>query len=170
MGDLNMHYLAEDAVVVANGLLDCWAETHFGSNGDGELGFTFDALSNSMIPRYIPGERRRMRLDRILCGKGGALVPARPCGFWGHSVVDEKQEIFISDHYGLVQDFSLALGAGFTGNADVHQHLEANGRRDLEPNPFSAWRFIFILLRHSVWLSLRAIGLAFSSCHRPSAL
>ena len=57
-GDLNLHYTAEDAVVPANGLLDAWAETHFGESDDANPGYTFDADLNSMIPRYIPGEVR----------------------------------------------------------------------------------------------------------------
>ena len=55
-GDLNLHYTAEDGIVPANGLLDAWAETHFGEAGDGNPGYTFDAEVNSMIPRYIPGD------------------------------------------------------------------------------------------------------------------
>jgi len=159
MGDLNMHYLAEDALLGANELLDCWAETHFGADGDAQPGFTFDAETNSMITRYIPAETRRMRLDRILCREGGALEPVGPCVFWGHDAVAAERDIYLSDHYGLVVDLARAEGGGFRGSSDVRQILDENSRRDLEENPFSRWRFALALLSHVIWLVPRAIGL-----------
>ncbi len=39
-----------------------------------EEGFTFDSVTNTMIPYYIPGEQRRMRLDRILQANLGTFV------------------------------------------------------------------------------------------------
>jgi len=159
MGDLNMHYVAEDGVILSNGLLDCWAETHFGADGDAHPGFTFDVLSNGMIPRYIPAETRCMRLDRILCCEGGAFAPLSPCAFWGHEAVDAARDLYLSDHYGLVVDLALAPDSGFRGKVDVRQVLEANSQRELEPNPFSILRFALALIRHVPWLLLRLIGL-----------
>lgn len=159
MGDLNMHYVAEDGVLGTNGMLDCWAETHFGADGDGHPGYTFDAVDNAMIPRYIPGESRRMRLDRILCCEGGAFVPAHPCTFWGHKAVDAARDLYLSDHYGLVVDLAVAPAEGFHGKAEVHEKMEANSHRDLEQKSFSTWRFVLALLRHVPWLALRALGL-----------
>lgn len=159
VGDLNMHYLAEDAVITANGLLDCWAETHFGPDGDGDPGFTFNALTNRMIEHYIPGERRRMRLDRILCVEGGALEPCGKCMLWGHAPVDARRDIYLSDHYGLVVNLTVAGGCGFSGSADVRSVLESNGLAKLGDNPFSVSRLALALLRHSVWLVARLIGL-----------
>lgn len=159
MGDLNMHYVAEDVLLGANGLLDCWAETHFGTDGDAHPGFSFDAETNSMITRYIPGETRRMRLDRILCCEGGALAPVRPCAFWGHDAVDAERDIYLSDHYGLVVDLAKAAVGGFRGRAEVRQILDEHSCRDLEEDPFSRWRFTLALLSHVLWLVPRAIGL-----------
>jgi len=160
LGDLNMHYIAEDGVIPENGLLDCWAETHFGADGDMHPGFTFDAIDNSMIPRYIPGEVRRMRLDRILCCEGGAFAPVRPVAMWGDKAVDAKRDLYLSDHYGLVVDLQRAQGSGYCGKPEVCQLLKTNSKKELEAHPVSWPRFSFALIRHVVWLLLRLIGLA----------
>lgn len=159
MGDLNMHYVAEDAVIINNGLLDCWAETHFGSEGDAHPGYTFDASNNKMIPRYIPGETRCMRLDRILCCEGGAFAPVRPCSIWGDEAIDAARDLYLSDHYGLYVDLALAPEGGFRGKSDVRQVLEANSQRDLEPNPSSWLSLALAIIQHVPWLSLRLFGL-----------
>jgi hypothetical protein len=153
-----MHYLAEDGILCTNGMIDCWADTHFGADGDGHHGYTFDAVENSMIPRYIPGESRRMRLDRILCCEGGALMPAQPCSFWGHMPVDAAHELYLSDHYGLVVDLALAPSQGYHGKPEVREQMVLNGQRDLEQTRFSIWRFVLALLFHMPWLVVRIFG------------
>ncbi|OLP84859.1 hypothetical protein AK812_SmicGene34219 [Symbiodinium microadriaticum] len=156
-GDLNLHYTAEDAVVPANGLLDAWAETHFGESGDADPGYTFDAGLNSMIPRYIPGEVRKMRLDRILVSEKCALVPEKPCELWATSAVDASRDIFLSDHFGLVQDL-IVDPKGWHGEASVRRQLQENGAVPLEVHPVSNARFGLALVSHVGWLALRQRG------------
>jgi endonuclease/exonuclease/phosphatase family metal-dependent hydrolase len=157
IGDLNLHYICEDGVIPQNNLLDMWAETHFGEQGDMDPGFTFDANTNMMIHHYIPAERRRMRLDRMLSSQGNCLAPVSPVQLWGHRAVDEWREIFLSDHYGLTADLEVT-GAGFTGTDSVKHLLEQNGQADREPSSFSTIRFVGALGYHVPWLVLRATG------------
>lgn len=81
LGDLNFHYLCEDSTILENHLLDLWAESHF-DEGSGTIdeGYTYDSQTNLMVPRYVVGENRRMRLDRILCALGN-----RRGAFWVES-------------------------------------------------------------------------------------
>ena len=157
-GDLNLHYTCEDGVVLANGLLDAWAETHFCESGDRNPGFTFDAEVNSMIPRYIPGEVRKMRLDRIFASEGCCLVPSKPCELWATSAVDAPRDIFLSDHYGLVQDLRLDP-KGWQSDAAVRRQLETKATAPLEEHPVSNLSFCMALASHTVWLALRILGL-----------
>lgn len=143
----------------ANGLLDCWVETHFASGCDQDPGFTFNAATNTMIKRYIPGETRRMRLDRILCLQGAAFAPSNPCRIWAADTVDEQRELCISDHYGLAVDLDLVEGGGkFSGAPEVRQLLEANGCRALEEHTMTAGR-VAAFVTHLFWLLLRGLGL-----------
>jgi len=158
VGDLNMHYVSEDAVVTANSLLDLWAETHFGASGDGDLGYTFDTQTNSMIGRYIPAESRRMRLDRMLCSEGAALAPTAPVRLWASTAVDARRQIFISDHYGLVVDLAAGAAAGLRGDPAVARVLAENASVPDGPEPFSRLRFAAALASHVPWLALRAAG------------
>uniref|UniRef100_A0A0G4GHQ1 Endonuclease/exonuclease/phosphatase domain-containing protein n=1 Tax=Chromera velia CCMP2878 TaxID=1169474 RepID=A0A0G4GHQ1_9ALVE len=157
MGDLNLHYIHEDAIVLDNNLLDCWAETHFGREGDGDEGKSFDSASNRMIPRYIPGEKRRMRLDRILLSQGCSLFPKTPCEFWAHEPVDVKRNIFVSDHYGLKFDLEAKGGEAFEGSPEVKEVLKRNAETE-EVYEFSSTAFAAALIPHSGWLFLRACG------------
>uniref|UniRef100_A0A7S1L6Z3 Endonuclease/exonuclease/phosphatase domain-containing protein n=1 Tax=Neobodo designis TaxID=312471 RepID=A0A7S1L6Z3_NEODS len=168
MGDMNLHDAAEDACVVANDMLDVWAETHptgvrAGAPGYDEAaaGYTFDAQVNTMIRHYIPGETRRMRLDRILVSRGFPLRPAGPCRLWADEPVDAKRDIFVSDHFGLVVDMTPCPSAcGFQGACEV-RHLQGQNAADpSRPNPFSAVRFGLSLVGHSVWLTRRRFGFA----------
>jgi len=157
IGDLNLHYVSEDGVAPENNLLDMWAETHFGEQGDMDPGFTFDARTNPMIKRYIPAERRRMRLDRMLSSQGGCLAPVSPVQLWGHRAIDARREIFLSDHYGLTVDLEMTR-SGFTGQEAVKRLLQQNGEADLEPSSFSTARFVGALVGHVPWLTVRALG------------
>lgn len=158
LGDLNLHYLSEDGVVTANMLLDVWAETHMGCSCDGSSGFTFDAEANAMIPRYIPGEVRKMRLDRILVSQGCRLAPSEPCKIWGDKPVDASRDLFLSDHFGLVQDMQLQP-TGWEGDAEVRAKLDANAKAALEPHAVSWSRFSMVLVPHIPWMIFRALGL-----------
>ena len=120
MGDLNLHYAFEDSVVIDNHLLDGWAQTHFSSEpsfDDADPGFTFDALSNTFIPYYIPGEQRQMRLDRILFSAGFPAVTKTPCAMWANQPIKSDSYLFPSDHFGLYIDL-------MTGNADPKNDAE----------------------------------------------
>jgi len=157
IGDLNLHYICEDGVVPKNGLLDLWAETHLGEQGDKDPGFTFDAESNAMICRYIPAERRKMRLDRMLCSRGAFLTPEAPVRLWGDRAVDAHREIFLSDHYGLVVDLRSTQEV-LQGDPAVTELLRKNGEAEMEHSGFSALRFTAALTNHVPWLVLRAVG------------
>lgn len=154
MGDLNLHDMNEQKIVQDIKMMDAWAETRWRSTpgtsnrhgGDGQgtplqlsklfPGFTFNAATNAMIPRYIPGETRLMRLDRILvsvvagspwdsassrgavhggddqitapaaAARGSGAVWAGPCTMFGDAAVNKDREIWPSDHYGLFVDIS----------------------------------------------------------------
>mmetsp|Transcript_6388 Transcript_6388/g.13969 ORF Transcript_6388/g.13969 Transcript_6388/m.13969 type:complete len:378 (+) Transcript_6388:49-1182(+) len=157
LGDLNLHYVNEDGVGPANRLLDCWAETHFRPGGDMDPGYTFDAESNYMIRRYIPGESRRMRLDRIYISEGGCLGCISPCELFGLVPCNEIGNVFLSDHYGLVSDLSVGLGAG-AGDPHVKLLLKENGKQPLNAAGVSYVRFSAALIPHAGWLTLRFLG------------
>jgi exonuclease III len=166
MGDLNLHDLCEDAVIVDNGLLDLWAETHpkFAAARDmctdeADAGLTFDAKGNSMIRRYIPGETRRMRLDRILLSRDAPFRAAAPCRLWANEAVDAKKEIYISDHYGLAIDLVASPDAPWNGNPAVERELRVNAALDAAPRNFSKWRFSIALTQHLGWLAMRSVGM-----------
>jgi endonuclease/exonuclease/phosphatase family metal-dependent hydrolase len=112
MGDLNLHYQFEDAVVVDNNLIDAWAQTHFSridSYNDENEGYTFDAVKNSLIPCYIPGERRQMRLDRILFSREFPAFAITPCTIWANEPIKVGNYLFPSDHFGLFIDIVTDL-------------------------------------------------------------
>merc|ERR1711948_139773 len=111
-----------------------------------------------MIPRYIPGETRRMRLDRILAVEGGAFAPEAPCKIWGEEAVDPYWDLHLSDHYGLLVDLSVNID-GFRGDPVVRALLERNSKEELEESTFSKCRFAFALIVHSFWLMRRAANL-----------
>ena len=157
MGDLNLHYRNEDSVVLDNNLVDCWAETHFCPGGDGDAGYTFDAAKNLLIPHYIPGESRRMRLDRILLSDGfpASLIT---CSIWGDAPVDARRHIQLSDHFGLVAELDLS-GTARTSK-EVLAILTANASLpcDNVPGVRAKARFVLSLVSHCGWLTLRALG------------
>jgi hypothetical protein len=164
-GDLNLHYRNEAAAVLSCGLLDAWAETHFAAAAgfdDNADGFTFDAQRNTMIGRYIPGERRRMRLDRILmsgaaCGHAAQLRPAAPCALWGDAAVLPAKDVFLSDHFGLVVPLRRRTG-DLDGDAAARAAMERDAALPPEDDDFSKWRFTKAVCGHSAWLTLRALG------------
>jgi len=133
-----------------------WAETHFCEQGDQNPGFTFDTDVNTMIHHYIPAERRRMRLDRLLCSPGVCLTPAAPVRLWGDEAVDVRREVFLSDHFGLAAD--LAYGEGLRGDDSVRELLRRNGGQEMEGSGSSTIRFVGALGYHIPWLAVRAAG------------
>lgn len=110
MGDLNLYYKFEDTIVIDNKLIDAWAQTHFSSKhpfNDQNIGYTFDALKNTLIPYYIPGSCQQMRLDRILFSRGFPALAIAPCTIWANEPIKPDNYLFPSDHFGLSIDFVL---------------------------------------------------------------
>ncbi|KAJ9465080.1 hypothetical protein DIPPA_26077 [Diplonema papillatum] len=159
MGDLNLHDKNEDATVFENGLLDTWAETHFQPSGDGSEGMTFDAARNPMIKRYIPGECRQMRLDRILVGSGCAVSFASQCVMWGTEPLKSLRDVTLSDHYALYIDVAYSPDTALAGVDEVRKKLEDNAALPPEPRKFTYIGFAFNLIGHSGFLLARALGL-----------
>ncbi|CAF5079181.1 unnamed protein product, partial [Rotaria sp. Silwood1] len=97
MGDLNLYYEFEDTIVIDNKLIDAWAQTHFSSKypfNDKNIGYTFDALKNTLIPYYIPGACRQMRLDRILFSHGFPALAITPCTICANEPIKSDDYLF----------------------------------------------------------------------------
>lgn len=104
-GDLNIHSAREHSFLESNQLVDLWTTTH--STNDN--GFTFDAKVNSLIQmKYFTMERRRMRLDRILCKGAAYWHPKAPMQLFAHKPIypNKWDYLFCSDHFGLYIDLS----------------------------------------------------------------
>lgn len=160
MGDMNLHFVNEDKNVIALDMCDAWAETHFGPGQDQDPGMTFNAKTNTMIPRYIPGEKRLMRLDRILISQGSKLGFASPCKIFGDSPVDSSasnKEVFLSDHYGLVVDLTVA-DAPLKRVPEVEALLKSNADLPNDDRNFSPLEFTLGLIPHAFWLAGRFTG------------
>lgn len=159
MGDLNLHELQEDGVVAACGMVDLWAETHFAATtpyNDGHPGFTFDVTTNALIPRYIPPERRRMRLDRVLLSAGSPWHPMAPATLFATTPlrVPVTKDLFLSDHYGIAVDLEWrGHTAPFRGDPGVAAVLAANAALPAPPPYTLTWRrSVPAFARHVVWL------------------
>jgi hypothetical protein len=148
MGDLNMHEPSEDGVLVREQLLDLWAETN-----SGQAGYTFDPVANSMIKRYIPGESRRMRLDRILLSAGSPWKPHRSVRMWAEHPLGE--ELFLSDHFGLYVDLAPS-NTPARSSARVLAQFSANSRRPFVEHSVRNASFALALVRHVGWLCGRS--------------
>ena len=171
MGDLNLYYPFEDAIIIDNQLIDAWAQTHFSSIypfNDANEGYTFDALKNTMIPYYTPGNSRQMRLDRILFSSGFRAFALAPCTMWANEPIKYGTYLFPSDHFGLYIDLvinapdderrTMPLGES---EASVEQVLQRNAEQDTDPR---AYRLGFVrtavaLTSHTAWLTGVALGL-----------
>jgi len=127
MGDFNFHSEEENASIEPY-FIDLWKSTHqvqpatlrsvssmllsyvpysayfFPPVSDEEEGYTFDSLTNTMIPYYVPFERRRMRLDRIIMKEGCQFKPTDKMHRFGDHPVQPGYYLFASDHYGLYID------------------------------------------------------------------
>ena len=155
MGDLNLHEPHEDGVVAACGLVDVWADSHFGTAppfNDGDPGFTFDVRSNTLIPRYIPPETRRMRLDRVLLSPGSPWGPASPARLFANTPVSPHDYLFLSDHYGIVTDLvagdRLYVGDGTAAGVLARNGAGARGKPYTIPPTRALWTFAL----HTLWL------------------
>ena len=55
-----------------------------------------------MIPYYIPCEKRRMRLDRILIWEKSNWIPASPMKIFADKPIEPNSYLYQSDHFGLM--------------------------------------------------------------------
>ena len=175
MGDLNLNYEFEDAVVIDNKLIDAWAQTHFSNQhpfNDKDLGYTFDALKNTFIPYYIPGACRQMRLDRILFSHGFPAFAVTPCIMWANEPIKSDNYLFPSDHFGLCIDCILekrendkqsevtrmSLSEPDPTAEEILRH-NAHNNNDQRPNRLGMVRRTMALTSHVMWLGGVALGL-----------
>ena len=172
MGDLNLHYQFEDAIVTDNNFVDGWAQTHFSSIepfNDGNEGFTFDAIKNTLIPYYIPGECRQMRLDRILFSSEFPAFSVKPCVLWANQSIKSDNYLFPSDHFGLSIDLIATNSidntqrAMYMGKSDpsVHEVLSRNAENNENRSAYSLGlvRRTVALVSHFGWLAAISLGL-----------
>jgi endonuclease/exonuclease/phosphatase family metal-dependent hydrolase len=175
MGDLNLYYEFEDAIVIDNKLIDAWAQTHFSSKypfNDKNIGYTFDALKNTLIPYYIPGACQQMRLDRILFSHGFPAFAITPCNMWANEPIKSDNYLFPSDHFGLFIDFVLEntdnnkqseitmmpLSKPDPSAEEILRH-NAQNNNDQGPYRLGLMRKTRALTSHVVWLGAVALGL-----------
>jgi endonuclease/exonuclease/phosphatase family metal-dependent hydrolase len=171
MGDLNLHYQFEDAVVIDNNLIDAWAQTHFSQIhpfNDGNEGYTFDTVKNSLIPYYIPGECRQMRLDRILFSRGFPAFALTPCALWANEPIKSDNYLFPSDHFGLFIDLvthstdnnikTMPMGEP---DPSAEEILLRNAQNDKDQRAYSIGliRRTTAMISHITWLGAVALGL-----------
>jgi len=132
MGDFNFHQEKEN-LFIEDEYLDLWKETHpvlppsttrslgslvssylpysayfypSGPLSDEEEGYTFDSHTNLFIPYYVPFERRRMRLDRIIMKKGSTFNCVDKMHRFATEPVEPNSYLYTSDHYGLYVDLA----------------------------------------------------------------
>lgn len=175
MGDLNLYHEFEDAVIIDNQLIDAWAQTHFSNEdsfNDKNLGYTFDAIRNSLIPYYIPGSCEKMRLDRILFSNGFPAFAIKPCRIWADEPIKSDNYLFPSDHFGLSIDIFLdntsyqkqsgiaKMSLGIPDpSAEETLRRNAQNNNDQRPDRIGIVRKTKALTSHLFWLGGRALGL-----------
>ncbi|CAF3424340.1 unnamed protein product [Rotaria sp. Silwood1] len=170
MGDLNLHYDFEDVVVIDNKLVDAWAQTHFSHIhpfNDGNQGYTFDAVNNHLIPYYIPGECRQMRLDRILFSHGFPAFAITPCTLWANEPIKSGNYLFPSDHFGLFIDIVTdtisdrkVISLGETDpSAEEILFRNAENNKDQRAYRPGLLRTTAALVSHIFWLGAVTLGL-----------
>lgn len=168
LGDLNLHYQFEDNIVIDNHLIDAWAQTHFSEIhpfNDGHEGYTFDTMKNSLIPYYIPGECRRMRLDRILFSQGFPAFAVRPCMLWANEPIKSDNYLFPSDHFGLFLDMiihssnnEMSIGEP---NRTAQELLIRNAANNTDRQAYRLGliRRTTAMISHVFWLGAVTLGL-----------
>ena len=170
LGDLNLHYLFEDNVVLEHRLVDAWAQTHFSGQSpfnDADPGFTFDAVRNTFIPYYIPGERRQMRLDRILFSRGFPCSAISPCSLWANEPIRSDRYLFPSDHFGLFIDLRPGTSSDrstislseLDPSAEAILSANAEKKEDVQSYRPGWVRTSLALTSHIFWLGSVALGL-----------
>lgn len=175
MGDLNLYHEFEDAIVINNKLIDAWAQTHFSNKypfNDQNIGYTFDALKNTLIPYYIPGSCGQMRLDRILFSHGFPAFAITPCIIWANEPIKADNYLFPSDHFGLSIDFvfekidnnkqsettMMPLSTPDPSAEETLRH-NAQNHNDQRLNHVGIVRKTTALTSHVLWLGAVALGL-----------
>ncbi|CAF3934843.1 unnamed protein product [Rotaria magnacalcarata] len=171
MGDLNLHYNFEDSVVINNGFIDAWAQTHFSRIypfNDENQGYTFDVVKNNLIPYYIPGEYRQMRLDRILFSCGFPAFAIKPCAPWANEPIKSGNYLFPSDHFGLFIDIVtdiindskafIPMGESDPSAEDI-LFMNAQNNKNQRAYRLGLIRTIEAYVSHMAWLGAFALGL-----------
>ncbi|CAF1081193.1 unnamed protein product [Adineta steineri] len=170
MGDLNLYYHFEDAIVIENKFIDAWAQTHFSHIypfNDNSEGYTFDAIKNTMIPHYSPGEIKQMRLDRILFSNGFPAFAIAPCGMWANEPIKSDNYLFPSDHFGLFIDLvtnitdinksTISVGEPDPSAVEIlHRNAQNMDEKEIR---FGLVRRTGALVSHIGWLGATALGL-----------
>ena len=171
MGDLNLHYEFEDAAVIEHRFIDAWAQTHFSNIhpfDDGDVGYTFDSVNNEIMPYYIPGEWRRMRLDRILFSSGFPAYAVKPCAMWANERIKADNYLFPSDHFGLFIDIvteiidgdknAMPMGEADSSAEKVLRH-NAQNNTNRQAHRLGFVRASKAWISHALWLGGVALGL-----------
>lgn len=170
MGDLNLHYPFEDAVVIDNNFIDAWAQTHFSRVmpfNDGNQGYTFDAVHNSLVSYYIPGECRQMRLDRILFSHGFPAFAIAPCALWANEPLVSGNYLFPSDHFGLFIDIitvkpndNMKYMPLEVPDPSAEEILikNAHNKKNQTAYRLGVFRTTLALVSHTIWLGAFALG------------
>ncbi|CAF4737627.1 unnamed protein product, partial [Rotaria sp. Silwood2] len=136
------------------------------------VGYTFDALKNTLIPYYIPGACAQMRLDRILFSHGFPAFAITPCTMWANEPIKSDNYLFPSDHFGLFIDFVLektdnnkqseitmmSLSKSDPSAEEILRH-NAQNNNDQGPNRLGLMRQTVALTSHAIWLGAVALGL-----------
>ncbi|CAF1235962.1 unnamed protein product [Adineta ricciae] len=171
MGDLNIYYQYEDSVTVENELVDAWAQTHFSRIhpfNDGDEGYTFDSIKNTLIPYYVPGACRQLRLDRILFSKGFPAFAIAPCMLWANEAIKAEDYLFPSDHFGLSIDIVPEVNEKYTDvislgepdpSANEILRQRAENKADQGPYRHGIVRRTTALASHLVWIGAKSVGL-----------
>eukprot|EP01112_Ceratiomyxa_fruticulosa_P004023 TRINITY_DN14367_c0_g1_i1.p1 TRINITY_DN14367_c0_g1~~TRINITY_DN14367_c0_g1_i1.p1 ORF type:complete len:144 (+),score=20.50 TRINITY_DN14367_c0_g1_i1:146-577(+) len=104
MGDLNLHLPEEDRTIEKIGFVDFWKST-----AEDMTGYTWDTHTNPLIGWFLPFDKRRMRLDRIIGYPESKWVcdPSILSGvkiFAQDAIYPNSHFSYLrcSDHYGLV--------------------------------------------------------------------
>ncbi|UJR07417.1 hypothetical protein I4U23_011703 [Adineta vaga] len=171
MGDLNLYHQFEDAIIIDNQLIDAWAQTHFSHIhpfNDGDEGYTFDAVKNTLIPYYVPGNCRQMRLDRILFSHGFPAFAIAPCKLWANEPIQTGNYLFPSDHFGLCIDVvvtktdnnreMISLSESDPSTNEILSRNAQNNSDEL-PNRLGIVRKTMAYTSHLVWLGATTLGL-----------
>ena len=122
----------------------------------------------TLIPYYIPGECRQMRLDRILFSKGFPALAIAPCILWANEAIKAEDYLFPSDHFGLSIDIVPKVTEKYSetiplGEPDpsANEILRQNAENKADAGPYRQGiaRTTTALAAHLVRLGAKSVGL-----------